>query len=165
MNQCCNTIQQSVQQPILDYGQLATKVASQSRRIARDFNSPPYQGRLAPGEVPPGYHCVAEHYTLNGCENPGYQPNTQRMQNQSHLEPNGQHGNQFQIDHLMNQVTDMVQRQFRIKPKNTMVSYKKPYPEWFDQVLLPARYRLLDFVKFTGTGLLSTMEHTSEYLA
>jgi hypothetical protein len=83
-----------VQQPILDYGQSATKVALQRRRIARDFNAPPYQGRLAPGEVPPGYHYVAEHYTLNGCENPRYQPNAQRMQNQRYPEPNGQHGNE-----------------------------------------------------------------------
>jgi len=65
----------------LDYGQLATKIAPHSQRIARDFNAPPYQGRLTPGEVPPGYHYVVEQYTLNGCENPGYQPNTQRMQN------------------------------------------------------------------------------------
>jgi len=80
---------------MLDYGQLATKVAPQSRRLARDFNAPPYQGRLAPGEVPPGYHYVAEHYTLNGCENPRYQPNAKRMQNQRYLEPNVQHENQF----------------------------------------------------------------------
>jgi hypothetical protein len=61
-----------VQQPILYYGQSATKVAPQSWRIARDFNAPPYQGRLAPGGVPPSYHYIAEHNTLNGCENPGY---------------------------------------------------------------------------------------------
>jgi len=65
----------------------------------------------------------------------------------------------------MNQVTDMVQRQFGLKPYNTMVSYKKPYLEWFDQVLLPPRYRLPYFVKFTETGLVSTMEHISQYLA
>jgi len=87
------------------------------------------------------------------------------MQNQRCLEPNGQHGNQFQIDQLMNQVTNMVQRRFGLKPKNTMVSYKNPYPEWFDQVLLPPRYRLPDFVKFTGTGLVSTIKHISQYLA
>jgi hypothetical protein len=23
----------------------------------------------------PGYHYVVEHYTLNGCENPRYEPN------------------------------------------------------------------------------------------
>jgi len=31
--------------------------------------------------------------------------------------------------------------------------------------LLPPRYRLLDFDKFTGTGAVSTMEHSSQYLA
>jgi hypothetical protein len=83
-----NIVQQSMQQPILDYGQSATKIAPHSRRIARDFNTLPYQGRLAPGKVPPGYHYVSEHYTLNGCENPGYQPNNQRIQNYGYPEPN-----------------------------------------------------------------------------
>jgi hypothetical protein len=46
-----------------------------------------------------------------------------------------------------------------------MVSYKKPYLEWFDQDLEPSRYRLSDFVRFTGTGSVSTMEHISQYLA
>jgi hypothetical protein len=46
-----------------------------------------------------------------------------------------------------------------------MVSYKKPYPEWFDQVLLPPRYTLPDFIKFTGMDSVSTMEHISQYLA
>jgi hypothetical protein len=64
----------------------------------------------------------------------------------------------------MNQVTDMVQRQFGLKPKNTTVSYKKPYLEWFDQVLLPPRYRLPDFVKFTRTSSTSTIDHISQYL-
>jgi hypothetical protein len=72
VNQRYNTVQQLVQQSILDYGHSATKVAPQSWRIARDFNAPPYQGRLTPGEVPPGYHYIAEHYTLNGDENPRY---------------------------------------------------------------------------------------------
>jgi hypothetical protein len=46
-----------------------------------------------------------------------------------------------------------------------VVSYKKPYTEWFDQVLLPPRFRLPDFVKFTRIGPTSTMEHISQYLA
>jgi len=76
-------------------GHLATKIAPHSRRLARDINAPPYQGRLAPGEVPPSYHYVSEHYTLNGCENHGYQPNHQRMQNNGYPEPNNQQGAQF----------------------------------------------------------------------
>jgi len=65
----------------------------------------------------------------------------------------------------MGQVTDVVQRQFGLKPKNITVSYKKPYLEWFDQVLLPPRYRHPHFVKFTGMGSVSTMEHVNQYLA
>jgi len=94
-SQRCNTVQQKVQQLIVDYGHSAAKIAPHSQRIDRDFNAPPYQGRLAPREVLPGYHYVAEHYIWNGCENPRYQPNTQRMQNQRFLELNGQQGNQL----------------------------------------------------------------------
>ena len=65
--------------------------------LARDFNAPPYQERLASGEVPPCYHYVSEHYTLNDCENPRYQPNNQRIQNYGYLEPNNQQGTQFEI--------------------------------------------------------------------
>ena len=49
-----------MQQLTLDYGQSAIKVAPQSQRLARDFNAPPYQGRLTPRDVPPGYHYVAK---------------------------------------------------------------------------------------------------------
>ena len=38
----------------------------------------------------------------------------------------------FQVDQLMSQVTDMVQRQFGLKPKNTSIAYRKPYPAWYD---------------------------------
>jgi hypothetical protein len=75
-----NTIQQLVQQSTIVYnnGHLAIKITPQNRRLARDFNAPPYQGRIAPSEVPSVYHCISEHYTLNAYENPGYQPNTPR---------------------------------------------------------------------------------------
>jgi len=59
----------------------------------------------------------------------------------------------------------MVQRQFGLKPKNSTITYRKPYPSWYDQVVLPPRYRLPDFVKFTGNGSTSTVEHISQYLA
>jgi hypothetical protein len=84
-----------VQQSILDYGQSVAKVAPHSRRLARNFNAPPYQGWLAPGDVLTSYHNVSKHYTLNGCKNPGYQPNNQRIQNYGYPEPNNQQGAQF----------------------------------------------------------------------
>jgi hypothetical protein len=67
--------QHSVQRPMVDYSdsQSAAKFASGGKRIVRDFNAPPYQGRVAPEEIPPGYHYVTEGYTFNAYENPGYQ--------------------------------------------------------------------------------------------
>ena len=63
-----------MQQPIVDYGisQSAAKFALGYKRIVRDLNAPPYQGRVASGEIPLGYHYVFDYYTLNANENPGY---------------------------------------------------------------------------------------------
>jgi len=60
---------------MVDYSvcQLAVKIAPGYRRIVRDFNAPPYQGKVAPGEIPPGYHYASDFYTLNAIENPGHQ--------------------------------------------------------------------------------------------
>ena len=88
-----------MQQPTIDYNNShsAIKIAPQKRRLVRDFDAPPYQGIVAPGEVPSGYHYDPEHYTLNAYENPGYQPNIQRGQNPGYPEPNNMnhHGTQF----------------------------------------------------------------------
>jgi hypothetical protein len=58
----------------------------------------------------------------------------------------------------------MMKSQFGLKPKGQAFSYKCPCPEWYDQVLLPANYRLPEFTKFTGQDSTSTMEHVSRYL-
>jgi len=52
--------QHSVQQLMVDYSvcQSAVKFAPGYKRLVRDINAPPYQGRVAPGEIPPGYHYV-----------------------------------------------------------------------------------------------------------
>jgi hypothetical protein len=72
-----------VQQPTIDYniGHSVVKIAPRNIRFVRDFNAPPYQRRVATGEIPHGYHCVCEHYTINAYENLGYQLNPPRGQN------------------------------------------------------------------------------------
>jgi hypothetical protein len=67
--------QHSMQQPMVDYSvcQSAVKIAPGYKRIVRDFNAPPYQGKVAQGEIPLGYHYASDFYTLNAIENPGYQ--------------------------------------------------------------------------------------------
>jgi hypothetical protein len=42
--------------------------------------------------------------------------------------------------------------------------YRKPYPEYFDQVQLPHRYKIPDFTKFIETDSVSTREHISRYI-
>jgi hypothetical protein len=57
-----------------------------------------------------------------------------------------------------------MQWQFGLKPKNDGMYYRKPYLEYFDQVQLPHRYKILDFTKFTRTDSVSTREHIGRYI-
>ncbi|RLM75595.1 uncharacterized protein C2845_PM15G01660 [Panicum miliaceum] len=79
----------------------------------------------------------------------------------------------FQVPNLMVQqpeidwaskIADVMKNQFGLQPKETAFMYKKPYPEAYDQILLPHRYRLLDFTKFSGQDSMSTVEHISRFL-
>jgi hypothetical protein len=47
---------------MVDYSvcQSAVKIAPRYRRIVRDFNAPPYQGKVALGEIHPGYHYASD---------------------------------------------------------------------------------------------------------
>jgi hypothetical protein len=130
--------QHSVQRLMVDYcvSQSAAKFAPGGRRIVRDFNAPPYQGRVALGEIPPRYRYVTEGYTLNAYENPGYPSagreaqgafqGTQGFGQQNFNNRSNQNVVMGLVDQLMSQVTDMVQKQFDLKPKNPTITYKKP---------------------------------------
>jgi len=41
--------------------------------------------------------------------------------------------------------------------------YHKPYPNAYDQIALPNRYRVSDFTKFSGQDSMSTVEHISRF--
>ncbi len=43
--------------------------------------------------------------------------------------------------------------------------YRQPYPEWFERVPLPNRFKVPDFSKFSGQDSTSTYEHISRFLA
>ena len=58
----------------------------------------------------------------------------------------------------------MMKNQFGLKPKGMTFLYKRPYPEWYNLVALPANYRLPEFAKFTSQDGTSTIEHASRYL-
>ena len=58
-----------------------------------------------------------------------------------------------------------MREQFGLKPKETGSLYRQPYPEWFERVPLPNRFKVPDFSKFLGQDGVSTYEHISRLLA
>lgn len=62
-------------------------------------------------------------------------------------------------------IADVVREQFGIKPKDNRIMYRHPYPEYFDRVPLPSRYKTPNFSKFSGQDNVTTYEHISRFLA
>nr|ABF97387.1 retrotransposon protein, putative, unclassified [Oryza sativa Japonica Group] len=62
-------------------------------------------------------------------------------------------------------IADVMREQFGLKPKETGSLYRQPYPEWFERVPLPNRFKVPDFSKFSGQDGVSTYEHISRFLA
>ncbi|KAK1617686.1 hypothetical protein QYE76_023203 [Lolium multiflorum] len=63
------------------------------------------------------------------------------------------------------QISAVLRDQFGILPKKKIIGYSKPYPNEFDLIPLPPKYRLPDFNKFSGAEGSSSIEHVSRYLA
>nr|CAH66043.1 OSIGBa0107A02.4 [Oryza sativa] len=62
-------------------------------------------------------------------------------------------------------IADVMREQFGLKPKETGSLYRQSYPEWFERVPLPNRFKVPDFSKFSGQDGVSTYEHISRFLA
>nr|AAX94885.1 retrotransposon protein, putative, unclassified [Oryza sativa Japonica Group]ABA92938.1 retrotransposon protein, putative, unclassified [Oryza sativa Japonica Group] len=62
-------------------------------------------------------------------------------------------------------IADVMREQFGLKPKETISLYRQPYPECFERVPLPNRFKVPDFSKFSGQDGVSTYEHISRLLA
>ncbi|KAK1681346.1 hypothetical protein QYE76_042194 [Lolium multiflorum] len=65
----------------------------------------------------------------------------------------------------VDEITAIMRDQFDILPKKRMIGYSKPYPNDYDLIPLPPKYRLPDFTKFSGSEGTSSIEHVSRYLA
>src|SRR5215218_1790521 len=63
------------------------------------------------------------------------------------------------------QISAVLRDQFGILPKKMIIGYSKPYPNEFDLIPLPPKYRLPDFNKFNGAEGSSSIEHVTRYLA
>ncbi|KAK1698980.1 hypothetical protein QYE76_015677 [Lolium multiflorum] len=58
-------------------------------------------------------------------------------------------------------ITAIMRDQFGILPKKRMIGYSKSYPNEYDLIPLPPKYRLPDFTKFSGSGT-SSIEHVRQ---
>jgi hypothetical protein len=59
----------------------------------------------------------------------------------------------------------ILREQFGILPKRRTIGYTKSYPNDYDLIPLPPKYRLPEFTKFNGSEGSSSIEHVSRYLA
>ncbi|KAK1667528.1 hypothetical protein QYE76_055687 [Lolium multiflorum] len=65
----------------------------------------------------------------------------------------------------VDEIAAIMRDKFGILPKKRMIGYSKPYPNDYDLIPLPPKYRLPDFTKFSGSEGTSSIEHVSRYLA
>jgi hypothetical protein len=65
----------------------------------------------------------------------------------------------------MDQISTILRDQFGILPKRRAIGYTKPYPSEYDLIPLRPKYRLPEFIKFSGSEGSSSIEHVSRYLA
>jgi hypothetical protein len=80
--------------------------------------------------------------------------------------PAGGPWNQYtNFDLLVQRMTDVLQNQFSLKPKNQGHVYTPLFPEWYHNVALPKRVKVpTEFTKFSGQDDTSTVEHIAQYL-
>ncbi|KAK1678643.1 hypothetical protein QYE76_039491 [Lolium multiflorum] len=62
------------------------------------------------------------------------------------------------------QICTILKDQFGMMPKRKTVGYTKPYPNEYELIPLPPKYRLPDFTKFSGSDGSSSIEHTWKQL-
>jgi hypothetical protein len=118
----------------------------------------PTSNRLQRNMYGNGYSEFMDYSAIDAFPNPGYGGTTGM--------PAGRPGNQdTNVDLLVQRMTDVLQNQFGLKPKNQGQVYTSPFPEWYQRVALPNRVKVsTEFTKFSGQDDTSTVEHIAWYL-
>jgi hypothetical protein len=108
-----------------------------------------------------GYSEFMDYGAIDAFPNPGYGTATGMP-----TRPAGRPGDQdANIDLMVQKMTDVLQNQFGLKPKNQEHVYTPPFPEWYNRVALPHRVKApADFTKFSRQDDTSTVEHIARYL-
>ena len=56
-------------------------------------------------------------------------------------------------------ISEIIRNRFGIETRNRARVYKKPYPDYYDNVPFPRNYRVPEFTKFSGEDSKTTWEH------
>jgi hypothetical protein len=118
----------------------------------------PTNNRLQRNMYGNGYSEFMDYSAVDALPNPGYGGATGMLV--------GGPGNQdANVDLLMQRMTDVLQNQLGLKPRNQGHVYMPPFPEWYHRVALPNRVKVpSEFTKFSGQDDTGTMEHIARYL-
>jgi hypothetical protein len=118
----------------------------------------PTSNRLQRNMYGNGYSEFMDYSAIDALPNPGYGATTGMSA--------GGPGNQdTNVDLLVQRMTEVLQNQFGLKPKNQGHMYTPPFPEWYHRVALPNRVKVpTKFTKFSGHDDTSTVEHIARYL-
>jgi hypothetical protein len=68
-----------------------------------------------------------------------------------------------QID-WASKIAEVMRDQFGLKPKLQNLMYRNSYPAVYDQLPLPHKYKFPDFTKFSGQGVVSTVEQINRFI-
>jgi hypothetical protein len=118
----------------------------------------PANNRLQKNMYGTGYSEFMDYSAIDDLPNPGYG-------GAAGMPVEGTGNQDANIDLLMQRMTDVLQNQFSLKPKNQGHVYTPPFPEWYNRVALPHRVKApADFTKFSGQDDTSTVEHIARYL-
>jgi hypothetical protein len=105
-----------------------------------------------------GHSEFMDYSAIDALPNPGYAGATG-------MPVGGLENQDVNIDLLMQRMTDVLQNQFGLKPKNQGHVYTPPFPEWYNRVALPNIVKVpADLMKFSGQDDTSTVEHIARYL-
>jgi hypothetical protein len=127
-------------------------------QLVSTYKIAPTNKRLQRNMYDNGYSKFMDYSAVDALQNPGYGGATGMLA--------GGPGNQdTNIDLLVQRMTDVLQNQFGLKPKNQGHVYTPPFREWHHRVALPKRVKVpSEFTKFSGQDDTSTVEHIAWYL-
>jgi hypothetical protein len=61
------------------------------------------------------------------------------------------------------EMIEIFKQTFGIEPKTKSRSYQRPYPENYEYVLYPQRFKIPEFTKFSGDDGRSTLAHIGQF--